>query len=456
MKDCLVGKNIKVKITSFGPHGEGKGEAFERKIFIKNALMGEVHDVEIIKTSYDYLIGKSLSLEKESVSSYRVRAEEIACSYYGRCGGCQLMHMTKEGQHHLKEEMVRNSFHEKKLTISLDAIGASPLFHQYRNKVQLPISLSREQKMVIGPFRQNSNDVVDIASCLIHQQIGDDAFKKIKTLLQNIWPEDKVSHLKHLHLRTSEKEKKVLVCLVGRDSYIEVKEILHRLWSALKKENVIAGLFYNHNESDYNAVFSSNFHHVGGQKVIQERVLDKDFSLSCESFFQVNRLQAELIYSELIEDLNLQKSDVVFDAFCGIGTISLLLAEKVSKVYGVEIIEQAINNARENARLNAVQNCEFICGKAEECDYLAEKATVLVVNPPRKGLDKKMVQFIARSHKIKKMVYISCNPATLARDVSMLKKMCEEKKRPFTIKKVKPFDMFPQTAHVETLCSLEF
>ena len=447
-------KEYNLDICAEGYEGEGIAKVEGYPIFIKGALKGERVSAKItkVKKSYSYARLEQI-LEK---SEDRV---EPKCSYYKRCGGCSIQHMNYKKQLDFKWNRVKEcvskigGLNESLVNYPL---GMKENPYRYRNKVQLPIGKVKGE-IVIGFYAPRSHDIVDIDSCLIQDKVADDVAKITKQWIinNNIEPAtiDGVYNskgiLRHVMIRKGFTTKDVMVVLVATtkdipnlDKYI--KEILDNVQN-------VKSVVLNVNSKDTNVILGTECITLYGEDTIQDYIGDFKFNISPLSFFQVNPMQTEVLYNKALEYAGLSGEEIVFDAYCGTGTITLFLSQKAKKVYGVEIIEPAIVNARENAKTNNVDNVEFFVGKSEEVipDLINKgiKADVIVVDPPRKGCDIKLLEAIANVN-VKKLVYVSCDPSTLARDLKILED------RGYKTEKIQPVDMFPQTSHVETVCLL--
>jgi 23S rRNA (uracil1939-C5)-methyltransferase len=415
--EIKLGQLRKLQIETLGPWGEGVASFGKRTIFIDGALPGEtvLAEVTVVKESYAH----ALLLEVIESSPDR---REPPCPYFDRCGGCQIMHLDYPAQRQLKQERVRQALRSDVVLPCLP----SPEIWGYRNKIQLPI-----KEGAFGLYARRSQELVSINDCLVHCPLGEKIFHHAKNLLEGSTPE-----IQYLLIRTAIHTKQALVTFVCKDTPSQkLQEIARNLMTECLE---IAGVFANVNKQSGNAILGDDFIILAGQSHMTEQLCGLTLQLSPASFFQVNTSQAEKLYPYAIESLKLTEQETLLDAYCGIGTLSLMAAPFAKEVFGIECVKQAINDAKENARINDTRGCHFICGDA---------ANASLLNPPRKGCEKRLLDSLIAS-KPDKIVYISCNPKTLARDVDHLKS------GGFSLERAQPFDMFPHTTHVETVASL--
>ena len=443
-----------VDIISEGYEGEGVAKIDNYPIFIKEAIVGEKVKIKIVKVNSKYAFGKVEEIIEKS--PFR---EKVKCKINRKCGGCTLQHMNYDCQLDFKYRRVKDCI--SRIGGLSDHIVKYPLGmkenpYEYRNKVQLPIGIVNG-KIAIGFFESRSHNIVDMDECIIQNKVANEicditrqwiikhnisAFK-----IDGIYNEEGI--LRHLMIRSSKDLNEIMVVLVSQSRNIpHLDEYINELKLKIK---CLKSVILNINNENTNVILGNECITLYGSETIQDYIGDFKFNISPLSFFQVNPIQTEVLYNKALEYANLTGSETVIDAYCGTGTISLFLSKKAKKVYGIEIIEPAIINARENARINNVSNTEFYVGKSEVViPDLINKGIVpdvIVVDPPRKGCDKKLLDSIIMSD-IKKIVYVSCDPATLARDLKILS---HEK---YEVKEVQPIDMFPQTKHVETVVLL--
>ena len=441
-------------IISQGYEGEGIAKIDNKyPIFIEGALKGEKVKVRIVKVNKNFAYGKLM--EVLEASEERVNPP---CAIYKRCGGCKLQHASYKAQLDFKWDRVKDCV--SKIGKLDPSIVKYPLGMEepwrYRNKVQLPIGLINGE-VKIGFFAPRSHDIIDMESCLIQDEIGDKVVKLTREWIEkfNIRPYnvdgeyDEKGIVRHIMIRRGFTTNEVMVVLVTNGEKLPYKEEFVDLM--VKNIPGIKSVIQNINSKKTNVILGLESKTLWGEDTISDYIGDFRFNISPLSFFQVNPTQTEVLYGKALEYANLTGNEEVFDAYCGTGTITLFLSQKAKKVYGVEIIPQAIDNAWINAKENKVENVEFFVGESEVVipDLINNgvKADVVVVDPPRKGCDKKLLDAITNID-AKKIVYVSCDPSTLGRDLAILEE------NGYKTLEVQPVDMFPNTSHVETVALL--
>ena len=441
-------------IISQGYEGEGIAKIDNKyPIFIEGALKGEKVKVRIVKVNKNFAYGKLI--EVLEASEERVNPP---CAIYKRCGGCKLQHASYKAQLDFKWDRVKDCV--SKIGKLDPSIVKYPLGMEnpwrYRNKVQLPIGLINGE-VKIGFFAPRSHDIIDMESCLIQDEIGDKVVKLTREWIEkfNIRPYnvdgeyDEKGIVRHIMIRRGFTTNEVMVVLVTNGENLPHKEEFVDLM--VKNIPGIKSVIQNINSKKTNVILGLESKTLWGEDTISDYIGDFRFNISPLSFFQVNPTQTEVLYGKALEYANLTGNEEVFDAYCGTGTITLFLSQKAKKVYGVEIIPQAIDNAWINAKENKVDNVEFFVGESEVVipDLINKgvKADVVVVDPPRKGCDKKLLDAITNID-AKKIVYVSCDPSTLGRDLAILEE------NGYKTLEVQPVDMFPNTSHVENVAKL--
>ncbi|ELC8425610.1 23S rRNA (uracil(1939)-C(5))-methyltransferase RlmD [Clostridium perfringens] len=441
-------------IISQGYEGEGIAKIDNKyPIFIEGALKGEKVKVRIVKVNKNFAYGKLM--EVLEASEERVNPP---CAIYKRCGGCKLQHASYKAQLDFKWDRVKDCV--SKIGKLDPSIVKYPLGMEepwrYRNKVQLPIGLINGE-VKIGFFAPRSHDIIDMESCLIQDEIGDKVVKLTREWIEkfNIRPYnvdgeyDEKGVVRHIMIRRGFTTNEVMVVLVTNGEKLPHKEEFVDLM--VKNIPGIKSVIQNINSKKTNVILGLESKTLWGEDTISDYIGDFRFNISPLSFFQVNPTQTEVLYGKALEYANLTGNEEVFDAYCGTGTITLFLSQKAKKVYGVEIIPQAIDNAWINAKENKVENVEFFVGESEVVipDLINNgiKADVVVVDPPRKGCDKKLLDAITNID-AKKIVYVSCDPSTLGRDLAILEE------NGYKTLEVQPVDMFPNTSHVENVAKL--
>ena len=444
-------KEYVVDIVDIGQGGVGIGKYEGFTVFVEGGLIQDKIKVIINKSKKNYAVGDIVEIIEKSP----FRVDRICSDDLKDCGGCQIQELDYNKQLELKTNEVKQVISRigKLENVEIhETIGMqSPC--RYRNKAQFPIQ-NINGSTAIGFYKKKSHDVIPTDMCVIQHDINDKIIKIIKTYIQayNVSIYNETTHtgvLRHLVTKVGFTTNEVMVVLVANGTNLPH---LNELASVLK-ENIpgFKTLVLNVNKAKTNVILGKENKVIYGNGKINDYIGDLVFEISPLSFFQVNPVQTEVLYNKALEYAELKENDTVFDIYCGIGSISLFLAQKATKVYGIEIVEDAIKDAKINAKLNNLNNVEFYVGKAEEVVpkmYSEGKtANVVVVDPPRKGCDEKVLDTIV-SMKPDRVVYVSCNPSTLARDLAYLDE------RGYKCVEIQPVDMFPHTMHVETVAKL--
>ena len=444
-------KEYVVDIVDIGQGGVGIGKYEGFTVFVEGGLIQDKVKVRINKSKKNYAVGDIVEILEKSP----FRVDRICSDDLKDCGGCQIQELDYNKQLELKTNEVKQVISRigKLENVEIhETIGMqSPC--RYRNKAQFPIQ-NINGSTAIGFYRKKSHDVIPTDMCVIQHDINDKIIKIIKTYIQayNVSIYNEMTHtgvLRHLVTKVGFTTNEVMVVLVANGTNLPH---LNELASVLQ-ENIpgFKTLVLNVNKAKTNVILGKENKVIYGNGKINDYIGDLVFEISPLSFFQVNPVQTEVLYNKALEYAELKENDTVFDIYCGIGSISLFLAQKATKVYGIEIVEDAIKDAKINAKLNNLNNVEFYVGKAEEVVpkmYSEGKtANVVVVDPPRKGCDEKVLDTIV-SMKPDRVVYVSCNPSTLARDLAYLDE------RGYKCVEIQPVDMFPHTMHVETVAKL--
>lgn len=438
-------KEYVVDIIDNGFSGEGIAKIENMTVFIQGAVKGENVRILIIKVLSSFAYGKLLEIIKES--PYR---KEVDCTTYKTCGGCSLRHIAYEETLNIKRDSVKNSLYkERKREIEVNnCIGMeNPI--GYRNKLQYPVGLNKDGKPVMGIYTERTHNIIETDQCLIQnelcERIAKDIFAFIVKNKIEIYKEKTLKGIvRHIVIRIGLKTNEVMVILVlNNKKLLNERELVAFLTSKYKE---IKTIVKNINSKNTNVILGNRNGLMYGDGYIYDVLGEHTFKISPSSFYQVNPVQTEVLYNTAIQYAALTGKETLFDLYCGIGTIGICAAKKAKKVYGIEIVEQAINDANENAKLNGINNIEFKVGTVEEelVNLTKQEGVtpdVVFLDPPRKGCEKETIETLLEVLP-KKIVYVSCNPATLARDVKLL----EEK---YELQKVQPVDMFPYTSHVE-------
>ncbi|KOP71269.1 23S rRNA (uracil(1939)-C(5))-methyltransferase RlmD [Cytobacillus solani] len=451
-KTIPVQKNdyIDVVFEDLTHEGAGVAKVDGYPLFVPNGLPGEKARIKVIKANKGYGFGRLIETYVES--PYRV---EAPCPIYKECGGCQLQHLSYEGQLKAKEKQVRDVLTR---IGKLENVKVHPVLGmqdpwRYRNKAQVPVG-EHEGGLIGGFYQQRTHQIIDMKECIIQQEKNDEVVQAVKEICSRYgvraYDESRnKGDLRHIMARYGLVTGEVMIVLVTRTKDLPHKnKIIEEIVSCIKG---VKSICQNVNSKKTNVIFGDKTNVLWGEEVIYDFIGNIKFAISARSFYQVNPEQTKVLYEKALEYADLNGEENVIDAYCGIGTISLFLAQKAKKVFGVEIVPEAIEDAKRNAELNAITNTEFAVGEAETVipKWYSEgnSADVLVVDPPRKGCDEALLQTII-DMKPKKVVYVSCNPGTLARDLRILEDGGYQ-----TIE-VQPVDMFPMTMHVECVAQL--
>lgn len=444
---------INLTIDDVTLEGVGVGRYEGLAIFVPQSAVGDVLRAKIIKVKSSYLIGKT---EEILVSSPdRI---SLDCKISTTCGGCAFRHISYEAELKIKQKHVTDCLERIGGFVGVDVnpiVGAKDVL-RYRNKVQTPLSLGANGEIISGFYANHSHRIVPCERCLLQPEIFDEIIKYIKEFISkrhiSVYDESKAKGLlRHIYLRSADSRSQIMLCLViNGTKFPDCDEFVK---SITRKFSEIKSIYLNVNKEDTNVILGDKFIKVFGEDHIVDTLCGKKFVISPASFYQVNHDQTEVLYSLGKKYLAPKSSDTLLDLYCGIGTIGLTMADTVNKLFGVEIVESAVKNARTNALLNGNKNAVFFCG--DSSDVSREKlinddcVDLVIVDPPRKGCSDELIDDLLAIDP-KKILYISCNPATLAKN---LKKLCESGR--YFISQVTPVDMFPRTGHVETIVVLE-
>ncbi len=442
-----VTKNMEVELTidNLGHEGEGVGRYHGFTLFVPGALPNERIRAKVLKVKKSF--GYAKLLEVLESSSDRVTPP---CPIYDKCGGCSLQHLSYAAQLEYKRQMViDNLVRIGKITdVTVHPTLGMDEPWRYRNKVQVPIG-EREGGLVAGFYAKGTHSIIDMDACLIQHESGDQVVSTVKRIASQLGisaynEETGKGLLRHVVAKVGFHTGELMVVLITNELKIPRLDE----WIRLIREEIpaITSIIQNVNSRLTNVIFGNKTITLWGSDVIYDTIGDLKFAISARSFFQVNPAQTEVLYNKALEYAGLSGDEIVIDAYCGIGTISLFMAKQAKKVYGVEIVPDAIEDAKRNAELNGIENVEFEVGMAEDVmPKWAEagvQADVIVVDPPRKGCEESLLQTIIDMQP-KRVVYVSCNPSTLARDLRILED------GGYKTVEVQPVDMFPHTGHVE-------
>lgn len=444
------GDNITMQITGLGSSGEGVGKYEGFTVFVKGALPEEEVSVKIALVKKSYAIGTLLEIVK--ASGERV---EPTCPVYKECGGCQLQHLSYQGQLECKRQQVRDALGRiGHLDVEvLPVLGAGDPWN-YRNKMQFPAAQNAEGVLQIGCYATATHSVVDTESCLISKAANNAIMKTVRTWMKhyNISAYDEKTGkgiVRHIMGRVGVHSGEVMAVIITSGYDLPHRAVLVE-WLKRYVPGLVS-VVQNINKKQTNVVMGSKTRVLYGAETIKDSLGSLSFHISAQSFFQVNSEQAEKLYNKALEFAALAGNETVVDVYCGTGTISLYLARHAKKVYGIEIVAPAIENAKKNAEENKCTNAEFMCGDAAvELPKLLSggvRPDVVVVDPPRAGCEQKVLAAICEVQP-GRVVYVSCNPASLARDVAFMEQ------HGYKALLAQPVDMFPMTSHVETVCLL--
>ena len=438
-------KNKKIEIKDITVSGEGVGSDEGKVVFVDNALPEEKVLVSITKDKKNYKKAKLLDIIQPSIN--RV---DPPCQYFYKCGGCQIQHADISLQEKIKTNKVYQCLKrigEIKDPVVRGCISSKDSF-SYRNKIVFPLQEVAGRKK-IGFYKKRSHEIVSIQTCLLHISFADTLYQKIRKILLesdlSFFDERrKKGDLQHLMIRTSLLEKKILIGLIGK---VRSFSLLEKVANKLFLLPDVKGVIYGRKEQITNSIYPEEEILLYGEKKLNEEILGVKINISLFSFFQVNKNCAEMLYAKAYELAKLEDGDQVLDAYSGIGTFAIFLAKKGCKVTAIESFAKSVEDAKENSKKNGV-DVDFIEGEVEDKIHLFKGFRVVFLNPPRKGLHEDVIKAIGKSSP-NKIVYTSCDPATLARDVKRFSEYG------FIYKIAVPFDMFPQTIHVETVVLLE-
>ena len=458
---------VKVKIEDIGVGGEGIGKVDGYTLFIKDAIIGDVVEAKVMKAKKNYGYARLMKVLTPS----KDRVEEAVCPMARKCGGCQIQEMKYPAQLAFKESKVRGNLERigevpgellnqiMHPVVGMDGEGMQPF--RYRNKAQFPIGTDKDGRVTAGFYAGRTHSIIGNTDCVLGVEVNEEILNCILDFMEEfeIPAYDEVKHkglVRHVLLRYGFKTDEIMVCLVINGKTIPH---CHDLVGRLRQIPGMTSITLSTNTARTNVIMGDTIRLLWGQEFITDYIGEIKYQISPLSFYQVNPVQTEKLYGLALDYAGLTGNETVWDLYCGIGTISLFLAKKAKQVYGVEIVPQAIDDAKNNAKINDITNAEFYVGKAEEVlpEYYKEyekthngeaaHADVIVVDPPRKGCEESLLQTIVDMQP-EKVVYVSCDSATLARDVKFLRA------NGYELKDVTPVDQFPHTVHVETVVLL--
>ena len=440
-----------VDITDMSTDGEGIGKIDGYTLFVKDTVIGDKVEVKIMKAKKNYAFARLMSIIEPSPDRVEPR-----CEFARRCGGCQIQHMSYKKQLEFKNNLVLNNL--KRIgglsDITLEPVIGMENPYNYRNKAQYPVGSDANGNIIMGFYAGRTHSIIENYNCHLGVKENEKILLRIKRYMEDnhIAPYNEEKHtgiVRHILIRKGFTTGELMVCVV-----VNSKKLPHadRLYDYLKDIDGMTSISYNVNCNKTNVILGDKTVTVWGSDYITDYIGDVKYQISPKSFYQVNPVQTKKLYEKALEYASLTGNETVFDLYCGIGTISLFLAQKAKKVYGVEIVPEAIADANNNAKINNIDNAEFYVGKAEEVipkmyKEQGVKADVIVVDPPRKGCDEVLLDTMVKMSP-KRIVYVSCDSATLARDVKIL---CGNG---YEVERAVAVDQFPHTGHVETVVLL--
>lgn len=442
---------LQILIDDMTVEGAGVGHINGAAVFVDNSVVGDHLEIIIIKAAKNYFVGKI----KKILNPSKLRIEND-CASFPRCGGCAFRNISYQSECEIKQKRVLDCIKRiaKNNTIPNDIVGCENIA-SYRNKAQYKFSLDRDGNIQIGFFARHSHRVIDCENCLLQPKEFSDIVRTVRKYAEDnnlsVYNETTGKGLlRQLYIRKGFATNEIMVCLVINGNRLYNQE---ELVTELQKTNPnIASIIVNLNREKTNVILGDECQRIYGKDTITDVLLGVKFKLSPHSFYQVNPTQAEKLFKKAEEYAELKGEETVLDLYCGVGAVGLCATRKAKKIIGVEIVPQAVENARENALANGITNAEFICadatGAVQVLSSRGISPDVVMIDPPRKGCTPELISIITEKMKPQRVVYISCDPATLARDIAIF----EEKG--YSLKEITPFDLFPRTPHCEAVCKL--
>ncbi len=432
-----------LEIIDYTHEGFGVAKVDNIPIFVKYAKLNQRYDVKLVKVEKKLCYGII-------VSEY---PKDYLCEHYQKCGGCNIMHLTYEEQLGFKKGVVTNLMQKFKITTTVHNVIANPIPTGYRNKVLMPFAKSESGEIFAGFYRERSHVVEPINYCHLQSEVANKIAKRVSELMneinESVYDEDThKGNLRHLFIRDAQNTGEIMVCFVVNSRKIkEQKYVVKQLTKEFKE---IKSIVINENTRRTNAVLGYRNFNIYNCNFVHETLGELKYRILPNAFFQINSKQTKAMYDKVVEYAELDKGKTVLDAYCGAGSISLFLAQHANHVTGIEIVPEAIKSANYNKQMNAIENVSFICNDIEKEIKNYENQNhffdAVVVDPPRKGLEDNLIS-ILKHYQPKRVVYVSCNPATLARDLSKLSDV-------YNVDEITPFDIFSQTYHVENVVKL--
>lgn len=442
-------EQYEIEITDISSDGSGVGQIDGFAVFVPMTAIGDVAEIVIVKVLSRYAIGRALSIVNQSVDR-----KEPECPVFKRCGGCQLQHIKYDAQLRIKKNFIENAFRRIggfEGFVCDDMIGMENP-RRYRNKCIFPIGRNKQNEIVSGFYARRSHDIIEIDDCIAGPSLNEKIVTAVKEYMResnvSVYDEDKHTGLvRRVFIRNAVTTGEVMAVISINGKTIPNRErLIKRIIKAVPET---VSVYLNINTDKTNNVLGKENKLIYGKEEITDTLCGTEFKISPHSFYQINPIMTEKLYGRALDYAAITKDDTVLDVYCGIGTISLAAAKRAKKAVGVEIVEQAIINARENALNNGIKNAVFYADSAENAvpKLIDEgmKPDIVILDPPRKGSDEATLRAIAKAEP-KRIVYVSCNPATVARDAAFLDDLG------YKPVKCTGVDMFPQTCHVETVC----
>lgn len=453
-KEIPITKNqeYEVLIQDLASKGQGVGKVNNFTVFVPYTIPGETVKVKILKVKSSYAYGKAI----EVINNSEERIEP-KCDVFTKCGGCMMQHILYNKQLDYKRNIVKNALEKigKVENINVNKVIGMENCYEYRNKIQLPVKKNYNEEINIGFYAPKSHRVIEPEKCYLQKRETDKLIKIIRNWIHenNISVYDEKTGkglVRHIFIRMGFNTNELMLCLVINGTKLQNnKELVNRI---IKEYDNIKSILLNINTKKTNVILGEKNILLWGRPFIYEKLKDYIFKISPNSFFQVNTLQAEKLYDEVVKMGDFKKDDIVYDLYCGTGTIALYISKYAGKVVGVEFVEDAVKDANKNKKLNNVNNVEFYKGNVEDVvpKLIKEnvKANKIIVDPPRKGCDAKLLDTITCINP-ERIIYVSCNPSTLARDLDILIS------KGYKVKEVQPFDIFPHTPHVECVVGIQ-
>ena len=439
--------DAELEITGMTGEGMGVGRCEGKVIFVPDTIEGERVSIQIVKSAKTYCYARLLQVL--TPSKHRIEPD---CPVSIRCGGCVYRHMTYEEELRVKERKVEDALRRiGGVAIPMEPIVGADCPDHYRNKAQLPVRREENGQLRVGFFAPRSHRVVDTIDCKLQTEIFKSVIEVFKSWAAMAKPDTydertRKGRIRHLYMRYAEKTGELMVCVVVNANGLPLEQDFCKMLK--EKIPALKSVIINMNREDTNVIMGKKSRTAWGEDYITDELCGLRFALSPLSFYQINRAQAEKLYDLVGEYAGLSGEELLLDLYCGTGTIGLTLAAKAKQLIGVELVEEAVEDARQNAAQNGIENAEFLCGDAAEAAELlagrGQKPDVVLLDPPRKGCDGKLIETIATRMIPERIVYVSCDPATLARDLKAFAGYG------YQVKRGRAVDLFSRTAHVET------